>query len=118
MLAHPAGDKKQAYTIITQEVFSEFPNDQHFQNFDNYSQFSHPPAFTSPPTPPNQQPVARSGQAPALSAVPNGSHAADVLPLAVKAEPSLEPTVRVTSNSEEDDLTPAQSRRKAQNRAA
>ncbi|KAH8167883.1 hypothetical protein CIB48_g402 [Xylaria polymorpha] len=101
------------------EIFDSFPNhDQFPQNFDQYAQFNHPnqnfPGPPGPPTPPN---LPLNGQSHGSI---NGAHQAkssqaDILPLA-KSDPD---TNRQTgSNSEEDDLSPAQSRRKAQNRAA
>jgi len=109
-----------------QEVFDQFPNggivpDQ-FQNFDSYAPFGAQPAFTGPPTPPNQHPVA--GVQPGINGSAHAQQArssvgADLSGLAgiSKAE-SDEQARRQGSNSEEDELTPAQSRRKAQNRAA
>ncbi|KAK3383557.1 hypothetical protein B0T24DRAFT_53632 [Lasiosphaeria ovina] len=102
-------------TTSPPEVFEQFPNglphDQ-FQNYDNYVQFNAQPAFPAPPTPP--------GQHPAVQPVNGATHptgaAGDLLPL-TKAETD-EQSRRQGSNSDEDELTPAQSRRKAQNRAA
>ena len=115
-----------AYTSLTQDAFDHYPSDQ-FQNFDQYAaQFNPPPAFPGPPTPPNQHPVAHNGQSHTHRGV-NGAAAAvvkpaqaDGLPLSTKPEPAADlDNGRQGSNSaEEDDLTPAQSRRKAQNRAA
>ena len=109
---------------ITQEVFSEFPN-EHYQNFESYPQFTPQQQFPGPPTPPNQHPAVHGAApvaAPPLGPVPNGAvktHPADIVPL-TKTEPGLldSGAQRGGSNSDEDDLTPAQSRRKAQNRAA
>ncbi len=116
----PAGH--QAYTIITQEVFDQFPNGlspEQFQNFDNYvQQFNPSQAFPGPPTPPGQQlpvhPAAAPAPVPGLVHQPSAQ--SEMLPV-TKVEVD-EQTRRQGSNSEEDDLTPAQSKRKAQNRAA
>lgn len=122
---------EKAYTIITQEGFDHFPNDQ-FQNFEQYAAHFNPqqtfPGPPGPPTPPNQHPAALGGQqqqqqqaqtlnggaaAANMKAIP-----ADVLAM-TKAEPNDDLRGgRQGSNSDEDELTPAQSRRKAQNRAA
>ncbi|KAI1276294.1 hypothetical protein F5Y07DRAFT_408483 [Xylaria sp. FL0933] len=97
------------------EIYESFPGHEQFpQSFEQYSQFNHSQTFPGPPTPPN---LSLHGQ---NHAGTNGTHQAkggqtDILPMA-KSDPD---TNRATgSNSEEDDLSPAQSRRKAQNRAA
>ncbi|KAI0431801.1 hypothetical protein F5Y09DRAFT_303845 [Xylaria sp. FL1042] len=97
------------------EIYESFPShDQFPQNFDQYPQFNHNQTFPGPPTPPN---LSLHGQ---NHTGTNGTHQSkggqtDILPL-TKQDPD---TNRQTgSNSEEDDLSPAQSRRKAQNRAA
>ncbi|KAK1710459.1 bZIP transcription factor [Colletotrichum lupini] len=104
-------------TTSPPDVYAEYPNDQqHFNNFDNYAaaqQFN--PQHTSfpgppgPPTPPNhglpvQQPVQQQRtQHNGMSAPP----------------PLDDHSRRGQSNSDdEENMTPAQSRRKAQNRAA
>ena len=121
---------EKAYTIITQEGFDHFPNDQ-FQNFEQYAAHFNPqqtfPGPPGPPTPPNQHPAALGGQQQQQQAQTlNGGAAAanmkaipaDVLAM-TKAEPNDDLRGgRQGSNSDEDELTPAQSRRKAQNRAA
>lgn len=126
-------DESKAYSIITQEVYDHqfanggipahegLPHDQ-FSGFDGYAQpFNHQqPPFPGPPTPPNQHPVPAAARVlgqpqPGLSA----ASSADILPPLTKQE--LEDQAqsrRQGSNSDEDELTPAQSRRKAQNRAA
>lgn len=102
------------------EIYESFPNhDQFPQNFDHqYPQFNHHnPNFPGPPGPPTPPNISLHGQ---NHTGANGTHQAkngqaDILPL-TKLDPD---TSRQTgSNSEEDDLSPAQSRRKAQNRAA
>lgn len=83
-----------------------------YQNFDNYVQFNAQQAFPGPPTPPGQHPAVQP-----VNGVARQPHPApDAIPI-TKTE-SEEQSRRQGSNSEEDDLTPAQSRRKAQNRAA
>ncbi|KAJ9130430.1 Fluconazole resistance protein 3 [Coniochaeta hoffmannii] len=92
-----------------------------FAAFDGFSApFSHQQnnAFPGPPTPPNPQlvPGARSLSNPQIGlgagAVPDG------FSLTKQELEDQAQSRRQGSNSEEDDLTPAQSRRKAQNRAA
>ncbi|KAL2269444.1 hypothetical protein VTJ83DRAFT_1628 [Remersonia thermophila] len=125
------------------EIFDQYPNviaaDQ-FQNFDsNYvHQYNASQAFPGPPTPPGQLP----GHIPVHAAT--AAAAAAVVPAPVPAavsaaihqpapasdslhvpkveqddqQPSAQPGSRRQGSSEEEDLNPAQSRRKAQNRAA
>lgn len=100
---------------LHQEVFEQFSgNLPHgtFPAFGNYVPFNGQPVFTGPPTPPDQQ----------LSQPVNG---VVVPPALLNAGPPSLPKAdsddrnhRQGSNSDEDELTPAQSRRKAQNRAA
>ncbi|KAH7628481.1 hypothetical protein B0T09DRAFT_343896 [Sordaria sp. MPI-SDFR-AT-0083] len=117
-----------AYTFLTQgqELFEQFQNglpDQ-FQNFEAFTQFNaQSTTFAGPPTPPTQQ-------LPPTAQPINGSihlqhqqqSTSDLLQSLnnAKGEPADEARARRQgSNSEEDEnLTPAQSRRKAQNRAA
>lgn len=112
--AHPGLAGRGAYTSITQEVFDQFPNGiphDRFQNFDGYVQFDPAQAFPGPPTPPGLHPVhAAVHQQPA--------RAAEIPPVTKTEADDQARTRRQGSNSEEDELTPAQSRRKAQNRAA
>ncbi|KAG6367191.1 hypothetical protein INS49_001376 [Diaporthe citri] len=113
-------------TTSPPDAFDHYPGEQ-FQNFDQYAaQFNPPTAFPGPPTPPNQHPVAHNGQSQTNRGVNGGGGAVvkpsqpDGLSLSTKPEPVVDlDSGRQGSNSaEEDDLTPAQSRRKAQNRAA
>ncbi|KAK3900861.1 hypothetical protein C8A05DRAFT_35481 [Staphylotrichum tortipilum] len=109
-------------TTSPPEVFDQFPSGlspEQFQNFDNYVQQQYNPgqAFPGPPTPPGQQlPVHATAPAPVPGLVHQPSAPSEMLPV-TKIETD-EQTRRQGSNSEEDDLTPAQSKRKAQNRAA
>jgi hypothetical protein len=116
--AHLAAGQ-QAYTIITQEIFDQFPNGippEHFPAFDNYVQFNpSQAAFPGPPTPPGQLPV-HAAVPPASGVVHQPGSTSDHL--AISKIEADDQSRRQGSNSEEDDLTPAQSRRKAQNRAA
>lgn len=127
-----------AYTCLTQDAFDHYQGDQ-FQNFDQYAAHfnTQTPTFPGPPTPPNQQhpaaAIVHNGQphnashhgmnGSGVSALKTAHQLADGLPV-TKTEPiaELENGMngrRQGSNSaDEDDLTPAQSRRKAQNRAA
>ncbi|KAJ4298492.1 AP-1-like transcription factor [Collariella sp. IMI 366227] len=103
------------------EIYDQFPggisHDQ-YQNFDNangYLQFNPAQAFPNPPTPPVSHPV--QGSVPPVNGfVQQSGPTPDVL--AVSKVEAEEQSRRQGSNSEEDDLTPAQSKRKAQNRAA
>lgn len=108
----------EAYTIITQEVYEQYPNgiphDQ-FPGFENYAQFTPQQAFPGPPTPPNQHPGAVQ---PIINGPRSTQSSADVLAIAKMEAEDQAQARRQGSNSEEDELTPAQSRRKAQNRAA
>ncbi|KAK5654418.1 hypothetical protein OQA88_7328 [Cercophora sp. LCS_1] len=106
-------------TTSPPEVYEQFPNGmphEPFQNFDNYVQFNAQQAFPGPPTPPGQHPAAVPAVQPINGAARQPHPAADAVAV-TKAE-SEEQSRRQGSNSEEDELTPAQSRRKAQNRAA
>lgn len=88
-----------------------------FQNFENYPQFDHSqapaPAFSqgqNPPTPPTQQHGRVHGIKAQQQQQPD---------MVSPAKTEIDQNARAGSNSaEEDDMTPAQSRRKAQNRAA
>lgn len=124
------GNMSKAYTFLTQDAFDHYQG-EHFQNFDQYTaaHFNTQPApFPGPPTPPSQtqHPVVHNAQShPAAHHGINGA-APTVKPppqpngLAMtKTEPLGDIDGRQGSNSaDEEDLTPAQSRRKAQNRAA
>jgi hypothetical protein len=142
----------EAYTIMTQEIFDQYPNvlptDQ-FQNFDNnyVHQYNTAQAFPGPPTPPGQIPgqipgsigvhpvtaAATAAVAPAAvpavtSAIHQPGHASDLLhvpkpdPEEQQSQQQLQQQQQQQSrrqgSSEEEDPNPAQSRRKAQNRAA
>ncbi|KAL1883368.1 hypothetical protein VTK73DRAFT_8935 [Phialemonium thermophilum] len=103
------------------EVYDQFPNGlpaERFQPFDSYARFNHANAFPGPPTPPNLQ-TAAQGPAQSTPALGGVGLAGDIAAIP-KSEnhDELAQGRRQGSNSEEDDLTPAQSRRKAQNRAA
>ncbi|KAI0476096.1 hypothetical protein GGR56DRAFT_674599 [Xylariaceae sp. FL0804] len=105
------------------EVYDGFPNGEQFntQNFDQYAQFNQPPqAFPGPPGPPTPPAHPMRGQNSAQVAGMNGAQQsknlqADILPM---AKPDPDGSRQTGSQSDEDELTPAQSRRKAQNRAA
>ncbi|KAK3311419.1 uncharacterized protein B0T15DRAFT_74802 [Chaetomium strumarium] len=102
-------------TTSPPEIYDQFPNGiphEQFQNYDNYAQFNASQPFPGPPTPPGQRPV------PPVNGLVHGP-TADLLP-AHKTEPDDQALNRRqgSNSAEEDDLTPAQSRRKAQNRAA
>ncbi|KAL2260739.1 hypothetical protein VTK26DRAFT_5172 [Humicola hyalothermophila] len=104
------------------EVYDQFPSglpQDRFQNYENYVQFNPAQTFPGPPTPPGQHPVQHAAAVHptngANGVVHQAGPTAEILPAKVETE---EANRRHASNSEEDDLTPAQSRRKAQNRAA
>ncbi|KAK3336851.1 hypothetical protein B0T19DRAFT_437565 [Cercophora scortea] len=114
------------------DVYEQYPGNgiahhEQFPSFDTYAhQFAAQPAFPpGPPTPPNHHGVAQplngaahqshAGTAATAAAV---SAAADLLAMTKAEAEDLAQSRRQGSNSEEDELTPAQSRRKAQNRAA
>lgn len=99
-----ASDEFNNHSPHQQDVYDNFQNNEHFpQNFEPYAPFNHQPqAFPGPPgppTPPTTHPM--HGQ--------NGHNQSQADPDANR---------QTASNSDDDDLTPAQSRRKAQNRAA
>ncbi|KAL2161199.1 hypothetical protein VTH06DRAFT_8418 [Thermothelomyces fergusii] len=107
------------------EMFDQYPNGipaEPFRNFDGYVHFSPAPSsFPGPPTPPGQFPVHAAAVAPVNGAGPlhPPGPTPKVLHVAkVEAEDNNNTGRKPHSNSEDDDLTPAQSRRKAQNRAA
>lgn len=120
-----ATDDHEAYTIITQEGYDQFPSglpQDQFPAFEGYAQYNQQPVFPGPPTPPNQHGRLHNQPQPAqgMNGAAGKPHAAvDGLAIS-KAEPSedLAQSRRQGSHSDDDDLTPAQSRRKAQNRAA
>ncbi|KAK4125056.1 hypothetical protein N657DRAFT_679842 [Parathielavia appendiculata] len=103
------------------ELFDQYPNgippEQFHTNFDNYVQFNHGQAFPGPPTPPGHLPV-HSAVAPVNGVVHQPGPTPEMVPVSKVEADDLAQSRRQGSNSEEDDLTPAQSRRKAQNRAA
>jgi hypothetical protein len=103
----------------TQEIYEPFQNHDHFpQNFEQFGPFnSQNQTFSGPPGPPTPPNLSLHGQ---NHTGINGAHQAkngqaDILPF-TKPDPDM--NRQTGSNSDEDDLTPAQSRRKAQNRAA
>ena len=72
----------EAYTIITQEVYEQYPNGiphEQFAGFENYAQFTPQQAFPGPPTPPNQHPGAVQ---PIIGAPRSTQSSADVLAMA------------------------------------
>ncbi|KAK0723790.1 hypothetical protein B0T21DRAFT_293747 [Apiosordaria backusii] len=112
-------------TTSPPEVYEQFPNGiphEQFQNYDNFLQFNPAQTFPGPPTPPGQVPVPAPVQQqphPINGAVPQARPpTVEILPNLSKIDFDELSRRQQGSNSEEDDLTPAQSRRKAQNRAA
>ncbi|XXH02872.1 hypothetical protein Hte_009260 [Hypoxylon texense] len=104
------------------DVYEGFQNNEHFPpNFEQYAQFNQQPQSfpgpPGPPTPPTHPLHNQNGQSQPQVNSASGvkSTPADILPM---AKPDPDGNRATASNSDEDDLTPAQSRRKAQNRAA
>jgi AP-1-like transcription factor len=101
--------------LTPQEVYENFqPIDQYGQYNNNPPPFARPPGPPTPPIAPSHGqsqngPITGAAIAPAAK-----DHQADIS-ATTKADP--EPRQNA-SNSEDEDLPPAQSRRKAQNRAA
>ncbi|KAK4164164.1 hypothetical protein QBC43DRAFT_211128 [Cladorrhinum sp. PSN259] len=122
-------------------VYDQFANGLPHEQYQNFESFAFNPAaqnFPGPPTPPGAIPAphppahAPSHAAPGVQPGPvgvnnvgiNGNNGApqphsvsEIIPM-TKVIDLEEQNRRQGSNSEDDDLTPAQSRRKAQNRAA
>ncbi|KAH9883654.1 hypothetical protein F4778DRAFT_801230 [Xylariomycetidae sp. FL2044] len=97
-------------------------SNDHFQpNFEQYGQFNGNPNpnqnqnFHGPPGPPTPPAHSLHGHNQGNGASIMSNHQADMLPA---AKPDPDANRQTGSNSDDDDLTPAQSRRKAQNRAA
>lgn len=118
---------ERTYSTITQDCFEPCPGEEPYQSFDPYAaHFDPSPAFAGPPTPPNTHPIVHNGQ----FHPPHDLHSAAALAFGAspvddsylrKLEPNgdADANTRQGSNSaEEDDSTPAQAKRKAQNRAA
>jgi hypothetical protein len=115
-----SGDHALTQSLHTQEGYTDFPGDANYGHVD-FTQFNpHSQLVAGPPTPPNQPII---GQTPQQHFVNGHLKQAEIVP---QPQPKAEPSVtddqlahpRGLSNSEEDELTPAQTRRKAQNRAA
>ena len=113
--------------VYVQEGYDGFSgNGDQFQNLDQYAQFNHhqnqphTSSFRNPPGPPTPP------THPPLSGQQGHSHLNDIAPRKLPNEPQhgdatkidADQAARTGSISEDDDMTPAQSRRKAQNRAA
>lgn len=118
----------RAYTCLTQDAFDHYQGEQ-FQHFDQYAtahfNAQPPPPFPGPPTPPNHHSVAHNNGQPQPSHPGiNGATGPAVKPpqppgLAMtKPEPIGDLDRQGSNSADEEELTPAQSRRKAQNRAA
>ncbi|KAK3489186.1 uncharacterized protein B0T23DRAFT_195311 [Neurospora hispaniola] len=125
--SHSNSASSDDFNASPQEIFDQFPNglphDQ-FQNFEAFAQFNNQSTtFAGPPTPPTQQllPTTQPTNG-TIHLQHQQQSAADLLRSLnnAKGDPADEARARRQgSNSDEDEnLTPAQSRRKAQNRAA
>ncbi|KAJ4386237.1 AP-1-like transcription factor [Gnomoniopsis smithogilvyi] len=110
------------------DAFDQYQGEQ-FQNFDQYAaahfNAQPPPPFPGPPTPPNHHPsVHTNGQPQPSHPAINGATGAAVKPTQLpglamtKSEPMGDLDRQGSNSADEEELTPAQSRRKAQNRAA
>ncbi|KHN98808.1 bZIP transcription factor (Fcr3) [Metarhizium album ARSEF 1941] len=107
-----------------QEVFDSVPNPDQFRGFE-YNQGFHNPSrhqtsgFPGPPTPPN--PATYPGQQPTPQlhhqASSSNAHLSGAL-LGTRSDGADDSNHARVGSDEDDSLTPAQSRRKAQNRAA
>ncbi|KAI4594375.1 hypothetical protein KJ359_008399 [Pestalotiopsis sp. 9143b] len=116
-LGIPPPTPSHSHSVASEEFNQQSPGDvyDNFQNFENYPQFANnraqqqafQQARQTPPTPPAHQ---------HLNARNHRSSQSDAVP-AAKPEPAQEAPA-AGSASDDDDMTPAQSRRKAQNRAA
>ncbi|KAH6697055.1 bZIP transcription factor [Plectosphaerella plurivora] len=112
------------------DVYAEYPADQQYNGFNGYpphfAQNAPQPGFPGPPTPPNNHHVVQQQQhhAGAINGnAPAGVTAANLKQAAANAQHdaiNVDDARRAGSNSDDDDenKTPAQARRKAQNRAA
>ncbi|KAK4102706.1 hypothetical protein N658DRAFT_514861 [Parathielavia hyrcaniae] len=104
------------------ELFDQYPNgipEQFHPNFDTYNvQFPPGQPFPGPPTPPGQQLPVHAAVAPLNGVAHQPGPTSDTVSLSKVEADDLAQSRRQGSNSEDEDLTPAQSRRKAQNRAA
>ncbi|TDZ34239.1 Fluconazole resistance protein 3 [Colletotrichum sidae] len=120
------------------DVYAEYPSDQHFGAFDNYAAAApfnphHAASFPGPPgppTPPNHglpvqptsQPQRHNAMSPPMIQQIKPQPQPQPLPqsadLIIQRQDLDDHSRRGGSNSDDEDLTPAQSRRKAQNRAA
>ncbi|RYP53221.1 hypothetical protein DL768_001725 [Monosporascus sp. mg162] len=102
------------------EVYDGYQNNDQLHNFDQYGPFNHQAqqhAFQGPPGPPTPptQPVQARNLSQSNGPAKNHQPQVDMIPMA-KSDP--DGSRQTGSNSDDEDLTPAQSRRKAQNRAA
>ncbi|RYP73931.1 hypothetical protein DL770_007691 [Monosporascus sp. CRB-9-2] len=102
------------------EVYEGYQNNDQLHNFDQYGQFNpqtQQHAFQGPPGPPTPptQPVQARNLSQSSGPAKNHQPQVDLIPMA-KSDP--DGSRQTGSNSDDEDLTPAQSRRKAQNRAA
>ncbi|KEZ41834.1 hypothetical protein SAPIO_CDS6640 [Scedosporium apiospermum] len=130
--SHSAGSD-DFNTTSPPEVFDPFPSEQQQYQaaFDGAfpTQFNQTTTFPGPPTPPSNNAITTQQVAQPLlnGAAQVKQHTLDGLSIAKvessgdeqrNAQQAYNQSRRGQSNSDEDDLTPAQSRRKAQNRAA
>ncbi|RYP23684.1 hypothetical protein DL765_000980 [Monosporascus sp. GIB2] len=102
------------------EVYDGYQNSDQLHSFDQYAQFNHQAqqhAFQGPPGPPTPptQPVQARNLSQSSGSAKNHQPLVDMIPV-TKSDP--DGSRQTGSNSDDEDLTPAQSRRKAQNRAA
>ncbi|ROW16459.1 hypothetical protein VPNG_02690 [Cytospora leucostoma] len=125
--SHSNSAGSENFTTSPPNVFDQCPGEEPYRSFDPYAaHFDPSPTFPGPPTPPNTHHTVHNGQ----FQPPHGVNGAAALVFGAssvegshvtKLEPKgdADANTRQGSNStEEDDSTPAQVKRKAQNRAA
>lgn len=114
-----------SHPLPEQDVFDQLMpntlnNHDHYANYDQFAAFTAPqPSFPRPPTPPSQaaavHPVKRQLIQPPAPPQSNILSLPERLPIEEPEDATQNPR---QGSTEDEDLTPAQSRRKAQNRAA
>ncbi|KAI2639289.1 hypothetical protein GGS21DRAFT_506894 [Xylaria nigripes] len=116
--SNPTPPNQSPHVRSPMELYDFRSPDQFSPTFDQYAQFGHHnQSMPCPPGPPTPPTLSMHGQShrDLNSGYPVEGGRADMLPL-TNSEPDTNRPAG--SNSDDDDLSPAQSRRKAQNRAA
>ncbi|CAH0017749.1 unnamed protein product [Clonostachys rhizophaga] len=124
----PSRSQSDDYNGSSPEVFDSIPANDGFQTFDYPQSFSQPPQqssiFTSnggPPTPPNQSAFGQQHSNSFANGNPSFGHAGVAMTgadLGSQNKSESDEAGNGRAGSEEENMTPAQSKRKAQNRAA